>query len=185
MLVGSAATALRGVELDPGDLDVLVRRSQDVARVAALMPARSHDDGELDPGKFVSSKTRPTITFDSGSWVFGRWLLADVTVEVASISVPESERYQLIETLGDPVWLEREQIDVEGAQIPIVPLELQIATMVSRGQSARLDRVVDASDALQLDAELLSRALSARGGLGLSALPAGIHERLSGAQSAP
>lgn len=70
MLVGSAATALRGVELDPGDLDVLVRRSQDVARVAALMPTRSHDDGELDPGKFVSSKTRPTITFDSRSWVF-------------------------------------------------------------------------------------------------------------------
>lgn len=182
MLVGSAATAVRGVELDPGDLDVLVRGPQDVGRIAAVMPALEDDDGELDPERFLSSKVRPTITFDSGSWTFGRWHLGEVKVEVAHISAPESEPYQLIETMGDLVWLERQIIDLEGTQIPIVPLEVQIATMVARGQDARLARVVDAPPALQVHAELLSRALSARGGLDQSALPSGFCERLAGGQ---
>jgi hypothetical protein len=162
MLVGSAATASRGVDLVPADLDVLVPAPQDVEAIASVMPGLADDDGDADPGTFLSSKARPVLVFADGAWSLGRWCMDHVRVEVVSIRAARPDRGRLLETAGGPVWLRREPVSVFGVWVPTVPLEVQIATMVARGQQGRLARVMDGGTG-RLRPELLREALHGRG----------------------
>jgi hypothetical protein len=78
----------------------------------------------------------------------------------------------LDETSGDAVWAECEVVDlVEGLRLPIVPLEVQIATMVARQQHERLGAVAQVLGVSDLRVDLLRQALTDRGFDDLSALP--------------
>jgi hypothetical protein len=85
MIVGSGATAVRGVALVFDDLDVLVSTPQDVASVAAVMPSIEDDEMNADPTTFLSTRARPIPMFGDGTWRSG-----DVEVEVAHIHSPPS-----------------------------------------------------------------------------------------------
>jgi hypothetical protein len=69
----------------------------------------------------------------------------------------------LAETFGTAVWLRRRVVSWRGTRIAIVPLEVQIATMLVRDQQERLRAVQDAVDPeVDLDRDLLRDAIAAR-----------------------
>jgi len=60
MLVGSAATALRGVAIEPKDLDIAVSSAQDVALAAELMPSPRLETSQHSPAEWFST-ARPLL----------------------------------------------------------------------------------------------------------------------------
>lgn len=179
MLVGSAATAIRGVPVRPGDVDVLARRPEDVERIASVMPSVDDALDDTEPGTFLSSRGTPVLTFGEGSWVLGRWHLSDVKVEVAHIRSDSSEEDLLLETSGDPVWSERSLVELQGVSIPTVPVEVQIATMMMRDQHERLAQTLERVETPDLRISLLRRALSDRGLTDTSPLPTSLQNALA------
>jgi hypothetical protein len=147
LLVGSAATALHGVAIDPGDIDVSVATPEDVARAAKLLPTT----GE------------PTLCFDDSSsrWTLGRWLVDGVKVELVHIDDPATT-HLVIETRGLLVWRERAVVEWRGHRIPLVPIEVQLATMIARQQETRIEATVAAVGLHSFDVSLLRRAIADR-----------------------
>jgi hypothetical protein len=60
------------------------------------------------------------------------------------------------------VWQERTLFDWSGTRIPVVPLEVQLATMILRDQGERLQATLSALDPASLDLAMLRRALADR-----------------------
>ncbi|MGI8416802.1 MAG: hypothetical protein ACR2P2_11485 [Nakamurella sp.] len=163
MLVGSGASAVHGVELSPGDIDVLARTANDVTKLAAVLPSLELPSLELpgqqdlDPQTFRSSTERPLLTF--GGWTFGRWFLDEGTVEVAHIA---GVHRGLTENGGE-VWRHRRLVRWRGNLLPIVPLEIQLATMLSRQLDDRSQASAECLRHNGYDAALLRLALRDRG----------------------
>ncbi|GAB2596755.1 nucleotidyltransferase family protein [Kribbella endophytica] len=164
MLVGSAATALHGVEIVPGDIDIAVLEAGDVARAAAVLPT---PDGPLvesqDPADWVSTAAEPALRFEHAGerWTFGKWMIDGVKVELAHIDAP-AVAARMMETRALLVWHERETLNSHGQPVPTVPVEVQLATMVARQQDARIHATIAAIDTASVDVTLLRRALSDR-----------------------
>lgn len=160
MLVGSAATAIRGAAIVPGDVDVVTSTPAGVRAAAEVLPSRTVRSFTKDPGAWFSSLAEPILTFgDDARWTFGRWMLAGIKVEVVHIDRPDATDL-FIEGCSEPVWRERLVLDWKGTPIPVVPLEVQLATMIDRGQSERLEATLPAVDSV--DVGLLRRALADR-----------------------
>src|SRR5687767_10979519 len=109
MLVGSAATALRGAAIVPGDIDIAVLEAADVARAATVLPTPNGPlVGSHDPADWVSTAAEPTLRFEHAGerWTFGKWMIDGVKVEVAHIDAPVVAAL-MIETRALLVWHER------------------------------------------------------------------------------
>ncbi|MGC4940703.1 hypothetical protein [Kribbella sp. DT2] len=164
MLVGSAATALHGVGVVPGDIDIAVRDAVDVERAAAVLPTPEGPLGEVDdPADWVSTAVEPVLRFEHAGerWTFGKWMIGGVKVELAHIDAPDVAGLML-ETRSPLVWLEREAVDCRGQRVPTVPIEVQLATMVARQQDARLQATIADLDSAAVNGTLLRRAISDR-----------------------
>jgi hypothetical protein len=165
MLVGSAATALHGVAIVPGDLDIAVLEAADVARAATVLPT---PDGPLaersgDPVDWVSTVAEPTLQFDHAGeqWTFGTWMIRGVKVELAHIHAPAAAAL-MMETRAPLVWRERVILSCLGQPVPTVPVEVQLATMIARQQDARIQATVAAIDSTSVNLALLRRAIADR-----------------------
>lgn len=163
MLVGSAGTAVHGAQIQPVDIDILLRRADDVASVAQSMPNRVDPSPSSDPEEWLSTAHQPVLRFgtENDRWTFGRWVLAGMVVEVAHIAASGAEGL-LIETLGEQVWRVRTWVVWRGQRLPVVPLEVQLASMVARGQDERLARAISSRAPTRLNRLLLRRALDDR-----------------------
>jgi hypothetical protein len=162
MLVGSAATALRAAAIEPGDLDVAVATSAGVRAAANVLPCQADQSAATD-GLWFSSLAEPILSFvaHDARWMFGRWMLAGVKVELAHID-GGAPADLLRETSGTAVWQERTLFNWNGTCIPVVPLEVQLATMIFRDQDDRLQTTLSALDPASLDLAMLRRALADR-----------------------
>ena len=160
MLVGSAATALRGAAIIAGDIDIAIRTAGDVTRATALLltPAAPQLD---EPPDWISTAAEPTLHFgDAGErWTFGRWIVDGVKVELAHIDAPSAAEL-MIETRAPMVWRVRETLNCHGHPVPTVPIEVQLATMIARHQDARIAATLAALDGTPLNLPLLRRAIS-------------------------
>lgn len=140
MLIGSAATAVQGVVIVPGDVDILVHPdTPDTAMYAGVDRLGAFAAGAGAPeelASFVSTPARPLLATADGSWLFGRWAVSGCRVEVARIREPSRDDL-LLETVGRDVWGYCEWVPWRGLAVPVVPLEVQLATMVSRGLDQR------------------------------------------------
>lgn len=163
MLVGSAATALRGAAITPGDIDVLLPTAAAVRTAAVQFPCRPDRWLDDDPATWHSSVCQPVLTWEHEltRWTFARWTIEGTKVELAHLDSPDADN-RLSETHGAAVWSVLETLTWRGVSLPMVPIEVQIATMISRGQEGRLDAVLSAVGAHDLDRGLLSRALAHR-----------------------
>ncbi|TCO34438.1 hypothetical protein EV652_102504 [Kribbella steppae] len=163
MLLGSAATALRGAAIVPGDIDIAVLAAEDVTRAATVLP--TPDAPELaepdEPSAWISTAAEPTLQFgDAGErWTFGRWIIDGVKVELAHIDAPAVAGL-MIETRAPLAWQERETLHCHGHPVPSVPVEVQLATMIARQQDARITATIAAIDRTRLNVPLLRRAIS-------------------------
>ena len=161
MLVGSAASAIHGVHLQPGDVDVLAHTAADVSLIAAVLPLdRQAAAGPAIPQTFVSSQSRPVLRFGDGAWTLARWLIDGTKVEVAHIAGDDG---LLEETKGSAIWRHRQWVTWHGHQLPIVPLEVQLATMLRRDQTRRSRATAAHLQKRGHDRSLLTRALSDQG----------------------
>ena len=166
MLVGSAATRLQGVAVDPGDVDVLIHPAtecsspSDVAGSFATYAAA--DPVSQDPADFQSTADQPLVATADGTWLFGRWRVDGGTLEVARIRADLGPT-AVIETMGSAVWDACRTVAWQGHEIPVVPLEVQLATILSRGLDERARAVRARLDDGGLDEALLARAMADRG----------------------
>jgi hypothetical protein len=158
MLLGSAATALRGVAIVPGDIDIAVRTPDDIAHAAAVLPTPSES---TDSNLWFSTLTQPALQWGDADerWHFGRWMINDVKVELAHIGAPAVAEL-MVETRGPLVWHERQTLTCDGHPVPTVPTEVQLATMMARQQDARIAATIAALDRTSLDVQLLRRAIA-------------------------
>jgi hypothetical protein len=167
MLVGSAATALRVGGITPMDIDIAVRRPEDVSRAATVLPTpQSLEPGKADePPAWISTMAEPTLHFgdERERWNFGVWFIQGVKVELAHIDAPPVAEL-MIETRSWAVWSERDTLVCQSEPVPTVPLETQLATMAARGQTDRLDAVLAAieNSNSNLNLPLLRRAFADR-----------------------
>ncbi|QNE19192.1 hypothetical protein F1D05_16320 [Kribbella qitaiheensis] len=166
MLLGSAATALRGVPIVPGDIDIAVLTADGVTRAATVLPTPDALDAPERiqsgvPSDWISTAAEPTLQFGHirERWTFGRWMIDGVKVELAHIDQPAVAAL-MIETRARLVWHERETLNCHGQPVPTVPIEVQLATMIARQQDTRLDATMAAIDTTRLNLPLLRRAIS-------------------------
>jgi hypothetical protein len=163
MLLGSAATALHGAAILPGDIDIAVLAADDVTRAATVLPTpdASEPVEPDEPSVWISTAAEPTLQFgDAGErWTFGRWIIHGVKVELAHIDAPAVAEL-MIETRASPVWHERQTLNCHGQPVPTVPIEVQLATMIARQQDTRIDATIAAIHRTPLNMPLLHRAIS-------------------------
>lgn len=155
MLLGSAATALRGVAIVPGDIDIAVRTADDITHAATVLPTPSKPP---DPNLWFSTLAHPALEWGDSNerWYFGRWMIDDVKVELAHIDAPAVAEL-MVETRSPLVWRERQTLTCHGQPVPAVPIEVQLATMMARRQHARIDATIAGTP---LDLQLLRRAIT-------------------------
>lgn len=162
MLVGSAATAIHGATLSPGDIDILLPTPAAVHVAAGVLPSRPEPWATSDPGTWQSSVAHPVLTWTDGTdttWTFGRWTVEGTKVELANLQSAAPSR-GLIETRpSNSMAIERTW---HGLRLPIVPLEVQLGTMVVRDQQDRLRAVLAVTPARALDAAMLRRVIADR-----------------------
>lgn len=166
MVVGSAASAIQGVAVKPGDVDVAVHPETSDATMAeglgALAAYAAESAAADDLATFVSTRERPLLATSRGFWLFGRWTVAGGKVEVARIREPVAP-HAVLETLGTAVWDHRRHVRWRGRSVPVVPLEVQLATIVARGLVDREQAVRARLAEIGAREELLQRAFVDRG----------------------
>ena len=168
-VIGSVASALQGCQLAPRDLDLLAARPEEVVRFAELMwayaPAQvEHPTGHAD---WLSSEEQPlSIGPDDYGfvWHFGRWLVDGVKVEMAHIAAPEGFPMSAdgagIWEAGPEIWPHLRHVLFAGLRVPVVPLEIQIQTSMSRGLEERTAQITAVLQQSSCDRDLVQKALS-------------------------
>lgn len=169
MVVGSAASAIQGAAVRPRDVDIAVHpETPDAAMTEGLGALAVHAAaaaGADDLATFVSTRERPLLGTPDGHWLFGRWSVDGGRLEVARIREPVAP-FALLETLGTAVWDHREFVQWRGRSVPVVPLEVQLATIVVRGLADRERAVRERLAETGAREELLRRAFVDRGLVG-------------------
>lgn len=165
MLVGSAATAVHGATVAPGDIDVLVHPTVSEADLGPLAQALLPHAANASPGQdldvALSTAARPWYSSADGGWLLGRWIAEGCRVEAARIT-QHLETRAIVETHGRPVWGVREVVTWRSQRVPVVPLEVQLATLLAREYSGRIEAVTARLSERGFDAALLERACQGR-----------------------
>lgn len=168
-VIGSVASVLQGCQLAPRDLDLLAIRPEEVIRFAELMWAYApkHAAHPTDHADWLSSEEQPlSIGPDDYGfvWHFGRWLVDGTTVELAHIAAPEGFAMSAggagIWEAGPEIWPHVRKVPFAGLQVPVVPLEIQIQTCMSRGMEERTAEIITVLQRGSYDRELVQKALS-------------------------
>ncbi|MBN9388749.1 MAG: hypothetical protein J0I20_11905 [Chloroflexi bacterium] len=170
LLVGSAATAVAGCDLTPGDLDILARTPEGVRRFSELLADYAPADCVYPPGheKWQSSRQMPVCVMGEGAlssiWHFGRWYIDGFKIEVAHIAPPADATARSNGTgiweNGPEIWPYRVETTFKEFSFGTVPLEIQLETNFSRGLSARTAKIIKLFRQKGYDRELLLKSLS-------------------------
>ena len=168
-VIGSVASALQGCRVSPRDLDLLAIRPEEVARFAELMWAYTpkHVEHPTDHADWLSSQETPlSIGPDDYGfvWHFGRWLVDGVKVEMAHIAPPEGMPMSAdgagIWEAGPEIWPHIRMVPFGGRRVPVVPLEIQLETSLSRGLEDRTAAIIAVLREGGYDRKLVEMALN-------------------------
>jgi hypothetical protein len=168
-VIGSVASALQGCQVSPRDLDLLAIRPEEVTRFAELMWAYApkHVAHPTDHADWLSSQETPlSIGPDDYGfvWHFGRWLVDGLKVEMAHIAPPEGfptsvDRAGIWEA-GPEIWPHIRMVSFGGRRVPVVPLEIQMETSLSRGLEDRVAAIIAVLREGGYDRDLVEMALN-------------------------
>lgn len=169
IIVGSVGSVLQGCEMTPGDIDIYVKKQEDVVQFAELLKPFSLTE-KCNPSNedgWFSSKEEPTYTetFPSGfTWTKGRWRINGFEVEVVNISnsagISDSMDGEGIWEGGRYIWDLSKNVGFKQYTIPVVPLEIQLESNLRRERMDRVNSIMRALKKEGYDKELLSKALS-------------------------
>ncbi|EJW12340.1 hypothetical protein A33M_2160 [Rhodovulum sp. PH10] len=146
-LIGTAAGLLRGVPLVPGDVDLLVTERSHVDTFARALASHRC----LTPPTWMESAGQYYAAFD----------VDGVEVEASTVEWPSDSPY--LETIGSGPWTHFSEIAVGNERVPVVAIELRLATELRRGRNDRADVIVRWMRDHGCDLHLLNSAMDAQG----------------------
>lgn len=144
---GTSAALLQGVHLPAGDVDLLVARREDVDTVAAALSSF--------PCLYAPS------WLPESSQYFARYEVNGVHLEISTVE--QETDSDGMECVGRGPWQHYVLITCGSHRVPVVRLELRLATELLRDRSDRYEPLLDHMAAQGFDADLLDRAMTARG----------------------
>ncbi|MEU4719455.1 hypothetical protein AB0G06_07465 [Nonomuraea dietziae] len=144
---GTSAALLQGVHLPAGDVDLLVARREDVDRVGAALSSF--------PCLYAASWLPETSQY------FARYEVNGVHVEISTVE--QETDSDGMECVGRGPWQHYVLIPCGSYRVPVVRLELRLATELLRDRSDRYEPLLAHMAARGFDADLLDRAMTARG----------------------
>lgn len=142
-VVGTASSALRGIRLPVGDVDILAR-----------------DASVVD--ELVAASGCP-----AAAWIdtpFGRQYLAEhvvsgVQVQVSTVESDAQGRRRLAECVGEAPWRYFSVVEVAGRPLPLVASELRLASDLMRRREDRWRPIAGHLVTNGYDSELLAQAV--------------------------
>ena len=142
-VVGTASSALRGIDLPVADVDILARDRNAVDELAA------------------ASGSRPATLVETP---FGHQYLADhqlagVPVQFSTVESRNTGRERVAECVGETPWRYFSVVEVAGRSVPVVASELRLASDLMRGREDRWRPIAAHLLITGFDPELLSRAV--------------------------
>ena len=141
LVIGSAASALQGGEIEPRDVDLLFRTREDlmafVRKMHGLTP--SSPEAPLSVEDWRSSQAQPikTETFPGAfTWHKAAWDIEGVRLDATAIEnngVPDSLHGDGVWEGGDHVW----SFVTRAQDLPVVALEVQLESCLRRDLDSR------------------------------------------------
>ncbi|MBT2235799.1 hypothetical protein [Nonomuraea sp. NEAU-A123] len=144
---GTGAALLQGVHLPVGDVDLLVARREDVDTFAAALSSF--------PCLYAAS------WFPESSQYFARYEVNGVHLEISTVE--QETDSDGMECIGRGPWQHYVLITCGSYRVPVVRLELRLATELLRDRPDRYEPLLDHMAMQGFDADLLDRAMAARG----------------------
>lgn len=145
-VVGTAAAQLQGVELDAGDIDLLFRDREDLDAFAAAVAQ-------------LPLRRGPLYIAESRQY-FAELALDGVSVELSTVEWEGGS--DAGECVGEGPWLHYRSVRCGRHDVPVVALELRLATEILRRREDRSAALI-AHLREHGDRDLLNRALDAAG----------------------
>ena len=141
LVIGSAASALQGVEIEPRDVDLLFRTREDLMAFARKMHGLtpSSPEAPLSVEDWRSSQAQPikTETFPGAfTWHKAAWDIEGVRLDATAIEnngVPDSLHGDGVWEGGDHVW----SFVARAQDLPVVALEVQLESCLRRDLDSR------------------------------------------------
>ncbi|MDO3411530.1 hypothetical protein QWJ34_17325 [Saccharibacillus sp. CPCC 101409] len=150
LFVGSVSTWIQGCEIVPNDVDLLMREAADVRRALRVL------NPDTDEGvRFFEDAA-------GIRWTFARGRSHGAKIEIAHIEPPEEDESGGSEGIwenGPSIWAYKKTHPFAGLALPVVPLEIQLATCLNRGLEQRADAVIRVLKRGGCDWSLLRRAI--------------------------
>lgn len=146
-LVGTAADLLRGVPIEPADVDFLVRTRAEIDTFARALAG-------------FRCLTPPTW-MDSCGQYYAEFEVDGVRVDASTVETPTESAF--IEARGSGPWMHFAEIAVGERSIKTVAPELRLATELGRDRKDRAEIIANWLRDHGCDAALLDNALDARG----------------------
>lgn len=143
---GTSAALLQGVDLPVGDIDVLVARREDVDAIAAALSSF--------PCLYTASWIPQSAQY------FARYEVNGVHLEISTVE--QETDSDVMECIGRGPWQHYVLITCGSHRVPVVRLELRLATELLRDRSDRYEPLLDHMATHGFDTDLLNRAMAAR-----------------------
>lgn len=142
-VVGTASSALRGIELPVADVDVLCRDRDTVDELVGASGS--------PPASLIQTP-------------FGHQYLADhqvrgVPVQFSTVESDVGDRQRLAECVGEAPWRYFSLVTVAGRRVPVVASELRLASDLMRGRDDRWRPIAAHLLATGFDAKLVSHSV--------------------------
>jgi len=144
-VVGTAAAVIQGVNLVAKDIDILVEKREAVDKVAHALE------------RFPCIK--PPIWMPDARQYYTAFEIQGTLVEISTVE--RETNSDCIETLGEGPYKHIERIKLGDHWVPVIKLELRLATELVRGRSERSLPLIRWLRKVGCDQPLLQRALQA------------------------
>ncbi|HUT82686.1 MAG TPA: hypothetical protein VMZ29_15935 [Candidatus Bathyarchaeia archaeon] len=166
-IIGSIASVLQGCQLIPNDIDIIIDNSKTIQLLGERMKKYSKkekSEGDIFTSNWLSSQEQPVFegTDQWGfHWDYVAWKIARSEVQVAHITAPKEfhEKFKGIWEAGPKIYPHLKQVHFDKYIIPVVPLEIQLETNMTRGLTERVQEIVRVFRENGYDHQLLTIAL--------------------------
>lgn len=142
-VVGTASSALRGIELPVGDVDILAKDPDAVDDLVAA----------------TASKPATWTETPFGRQYLANHSVAGVSVQFSTVESNVRGRKRLAECVGETPWRYFSLVDVDGRPVPVVASELRLASDLLRGRDDRWRPIAADLVAHGYDSDLLAQAV--------------------------
>jgi hypothetical protein len=143
-LVGTASSAMRGIDLRANDVDILFRDRSGVDSWFGALSA--HLDVGSPPGWIADSQQ-----------YFARMHDGEVTIELSTVEIETDA--DTMECFGEGPWRHFDLVPCGAGNVPAVATELRLITEVSRGRTDHCRAIIDYLRDVGCDVALVQRGL--------------------------